>query len=407
MDTCLYLDTARLGQMCPEAQQADHDFARLAGDEAGSLYYDHFLRGGRLKNPPRLRRRYPGLAGWSGVRGLKSRIQTALRLSSQRPMLLANRTAQLVRLASRALCTECENVLVTDMLWPAYREILEAECRRAGRALTTVPLHSAVLNDQISQEELIGRTTDAYHRQDCDGLFLGAVTYQGIRIPVGEIVQAAAQVRRPRFVVVDAAQAVNHVPLGAGARCCDFMIAGCHKWLRAYHPMGLGFCCRPAADEVISNALGSMTHHGELDDPLLRFSWGLETGTCAPFSETVNLGPLFTAAAAVSRIWRSGRGRCEEFSLQLANTDRVADLVRDTPWRPVRPVALMRSGILMLQARRTETRTAPPDALRFAFRRCGFALSTYVGGLIRASFHPEALTSRTLSRLHLALKSCG
>ena len=42
----LYLDTARLGRMCPEAQAADRDFARLAGEEGCSLYFEHFLRWG-------------------------------------------------------------------------------------------------------------------------------------------------------------------------------------------------------------------------------------------------------------------------------------------------------------------------------------------------------------------------
>ena len=108
----LYLDTARLGQMCPEAQAADRDFARLAGEEAGSLYYDLFLRGGFYSLPPTLRSRYAGLADWSGVAALKSRIKTALGLPTARPLLLAGRSAALVRLACRALCRQCDNVLV-------------------------------------------------------------------------------------------------------------------------------------------------------------------------------------------------------------------------------------------------------------------------------------------------------
>ena len=84
MSTCLYLDTARLGQMCPEAQRADRDFARLAGEEAGSLYYDLFLRAGFFSLPPSLRSRYPGLADWSGVPALKSRIKTALGLPARK-----------------------------------------------------------------------------------------------------------------------------------------------------------------------------------------------------------------------------------------------------------------------------------------------------------------------------------
>ena len=57
MHTRLYLDTARLGRMCPEAQAADRDFARLASEEGCSLYFEHFLRWGYTALPPSLARR--------------------------------------------------------------------------------------------------------------------------------------------------------------------------------------------------------------------------------------------------------------------------------------------------------------------------------------------------------------
>ena len=56
MASTLYLDTARLGRMCPEAQAADHDFARLAGEEGCSLYFEQFLRWGYMALPQSLGR---------------------------------------------------------------------------------------------------------------------------------------------------------------------------------------------------------------------------------------------------------------------------------------------------------------------------------------------------------------
>jgi hypothetical protein len=407
MNTYLYLDTARLGQMCPEAQQADRDFARLAGEEAGSLYYDLFLRAGFYSLPPSLRSRYPGLSDWSGVSSLKNRIKTALGLPAKRALLLANRSAALVRLACRALFRRCENVLVTDMLWPAYRTTLEEECRQGRRRLTTALVRDPILRDHISQAELVDRVVECYSREDCDGLFLSAVTCQGVRLPVPKLAWAVSTVRRPKFVVVDAAQAVNHAPLRLTDPYCDFLIAGCHKWLRAYHPMGLGFCCRPQADTFIAEISAEMTKQGQLDDPLLRFTWELENECCEAFSETVNLAPLFTAAAAVGRIWRSPRGRKDEFDRQVANTDRVVEVTDATGWKPVRPDAPLRSGILLLQARRPETCSALPDSLRFAFRRYGLALSAYAGGLIRTSFLADSLAPPRLSQLRTVLQRCA
>jgi hypothetical protein len=89
-----------------------------------------------------------------------------------------------------------------------------------------------------------------------------------------------------------------------------------------YHPIGIGFCCRPAADHPIAEATAEMTDRGQLDDPLFRFTWELENQRCEAFSETVNLAPLFTASAAVGRIWRSPLGRDDVLDRQRANADR-------------------------------------------------------------------------------------
>ncbi len=94
MSTLLYLDTARLGRMCPEAQAADHDFARLAGEEGCSLYFEQFLRCGFTALPPSLARQYPGLSFWAGVTAFKNDLKTAICLPRQRRVLVANASMQ-------------------------------------------------------------------------------------------------------------------------------------------------------------------------------------------------------------------------------------------------------------------------------------------------------------------------
>jgi len=280
--------------------------------------------------------------------------------------------------------------------------VLDDECRRRGRTITTVPLERAILRDRIGRAELIDRVLDAYSREDCDGLFLSAVTCRGVRMPVPELVAAVSRTRAPGFVAVDAAQAVNHTLLGPLRGHCDFLIAGCHKWLRAYHPMGLGYCGRAATDGVLADARREVTEQGQLDDPLLRFTWQLENDCCDRFSETVNLAPLFTASAAIARLWHARRGRTEQFTRQLDNTDRVAALTDATAWQPLRPDASLRSGILLLQAKSEEARTAPPDVLRERFRRKGIAVSIYEGGIVRQSLLSPPLHTRQLVQLRSA-----
>lgn len=70
----------------------------------------------------------------------------------------------------------------------------------------------------------------------------------------------------------------------------DFVFGSCHKWVRAYLPVSVGF------------AKGSHRHqirHSQVHDPLTQFCRSVVTGTAGPM-ETVNLSPLFSAHGAIS-----------------------------------------------------------------------------------------------------------
>jgi selenocysteine lyase/cysteine desulfurase len=407
MGISIYLDTARLGQMCRKAQVADRDFARLGSEEGCSLYFERFLRLGYDYLPRSDRRCFKGLSDWSGVASLKVRLKRLLEIPQERKALLANRSAQLVQLAARLLCHRCENILVTDMFWPAYLEILAAECRRTSTSITTVPLRQAILRDGVSPRELIDILVSQYYSKHCDGLFLSAVTFEGIRIPVRHVVQSVNASRPPCFVVVDAAQALNHAPLRLDREYCDFLVAGSHKWLRAYQPMGFGFCCRQHSEPWIVDTCRRMMADRQLDDPLLHFTEQLESDTVEAFSETVNVAPMFTATAAAGQALTTGLCKRVEFRVQRRNADQLALGARRAGWRLLRPKSKLRTGILLLEARRQSTREAPVDRIRSAFRRAGVALTAYDGGIIRASFLARPLKATHLDRIRRALQKCA
>jgi len=141
----LYLDTARLGRMAPGATAAQRDFATLAAEEGGSPAFERFLARGAASWPDGDRVRFPGLTGWGGVAALKASLRRLAGSRPDLPVLLANRSAQLMKLAGRLLCHPCEHILGTDLGWPGYHDILEAECRRAGRSFTAVPVRDRLL----------------------------------------------------------------------------------------------------------------------------------------------------------------------------------------------------------------------------------------------------------------------
>ena len=130
---------------------------------------------------------------------------------------------------------------------------------------------------------------DHYRRQGCDGLFLSAVSYEGVRFPVGALVELLSLGRAPRFVAVDGAQALGHAPLDLHS--CDLYLAGSHKWLRAGLPLGMAFGPRPNSRGLLRMLCEEMIAGMELDDPLLFLTRQIERDALEPFGETVNLAP--------------------------------------------------------------------------------------------------------------------
>ena len=96
------------------------------------------------------RRRYATLADWRGVDGLKRSLRTLTGTGPETEVLLAQRSAQLMRLAARALFRRCTRVLHTDLEWPGYLRILRAEGTRVGRDAVCLPVREDIFRDRIS-----------------------------------------------------------------------------------------------------------------------------------------------------------------------------------------------------------------------------------------------------------------
>lgn len=392
MKPWLYLDTARLGQMSPAAQRAQQDFACFAGEVGGAIQFEDLLRHGFGECGSALQRRFPGLSSWQGIAHLKHDVRRLAGLKKDLPVLLAARSAELMKFAAVLLCRPCRNVLVTDLGWPPYHRILEAECRRTQRRVTTVALANDLFSGRMNAEEVVERVCLEFKKAGCDGLFLTAVNNHGARVPVESIANALRS--RCRFVVVDAAQDFCHVGVDARPGCCDLYLAGCHKWLGGYHPLGVAIYGRSRSRKMIEAVLDDLLGCWQLDDPLLRFVESLDSSRkCGP-GETVNLAALFSCAGAVADA--SIATTCLE--TRQANADRVAAAAADAGWRPRLPERNLRSGILLLEPQ-LRGRSWDADSCRTFFQQAGVALTAYDGGLVRLSMPAEPMTSDELTLL--------
>ncbi len=384
MNELLYLDTARLGRMTPGARRAHHDIVELGGAEGGSAYFERFLRNGIEGLPPELRDRYPGLTGWQGIDRLKRSLRRlAGEERSDLPVLIANRSAQLMKLTAWLLFHSCRNVLVTDLDWHGYRDILAAECRRANRSLTILPVRQLVTANRIGEDEFVERVKAEFARSGCDGLFLTAVSSDGIRLPVGRIVDTLEAAHQLWFVAVDGAQDFCHA--GADLRHCDLYLAGAHKWLGAYQPLGVGFYGRRRSAGVIETAVAQMTARNDLDDPLLRYCFRPDADSVGRIAETLNLAPLFSCQGAADDLLPSGGTSGEALSLRLDNWESASRAALRSDWKPIATALSLRSGILMLRPDSAAVGHHRPEVIREAFREQGVAISTYPEGLIRLS----------------------
>src|SRR5262249_12265365 len=143
-------------------------------------------------------------------------------------ILLAQRAALLMKLAARSLFRRCRRVLHTDLEWPGYIARLESERDRSRGATVSLPVRDLIFREAISVEDLVRITANQYREEGCEGLFLSAVSYEGVRFPVRELTDVLSITKPPRFVVIDGSQALAHAPEAAPP--CDFLLGGTHKW---------------------------------------------------------------------------------------------------------------------------------------------------------------------------------
>lgn len=402
----LYLDTARLGRMSAGARRVVRDFAGLASEVGLPLYCEDFLRTGFSVLPSSLQRRLPALACWSGISSLKTALRQVAGCTDDVPVFVANRSTQLMKLATGTLFTRCRSVLTTDIDWPAYCT-LHQKGQRKGHAMHVVTIRDAILRERATPHEIVRRIAVEFLKRECDGLFLTAVSHDGLRLPVEEIVRKIELKCPVKMVVVDGAQDFCHARSRIDTGWCDFYITGCHKWLRAHQPMGVMFTGRRSSQESIETALAERVGRGEIDDPLLRFTQQIERHCLDEHTETVNVSPLFSCAGAVQEALSCFERSGDQHRQQLMNATIVAELAETAGWKPLLPAPLFRSGILILESCQEATTRLSPRQLQSVFHELGVSLTAYENGRIRLSMPKWPLAGCDLDQLRKSLQWAG
>lgn len=385
--------------MSPRACRASIDFARLACEHGSTLYSDDFFRFGSGSLPDASRERYPGLSDWHGPEQLSRQLSQLMGVPPHNQIQFASRSASLMKCAAKLLFRRCRSVLITDLTWPAYERILRREQRRTGNRIHKVAIRRLMLQGRLATSELIERLAEQFAISQCDGLFLPLVDNLGLHLPAPDIAFRIRRQSELRFCVIDGAQAFRHVPLELDRDYCDFMVAGCHKWLCAHNPMGLGILGRNSSRDFITASIARWLKNGTVDDPLMVYSQELITGDHFPFGETAPILPLLTANAATVDAAES----TSEVSPEQNRCD-VIDCVRQAGWTVVSPESDYASRILLI--RPAHVHRSPATASHHLRRRLlehQIAATTYDGSLVRLALPRSLLQSGAIDHLQSAL----
>ena len=390
MSDLLYLDTARLGQISPNARRALYDITEFNADFGASVFFNDLLYGGVQSLPDPLQQQFRGLCIWNGLDAFRNQISQFVSLDFP-DCLLSSRTKELVRFSSMLMFSRCRRVLTSDLTWPPYQTYLAEEARRRNAGLFVVSVENSILSGKATRESVAERIAKEYRRLNCDGLFLPAVSHFGINLPIETIARNLRATDGLRFFVLDASQAAGQIRLESLVKAADFAFFGTHKWLRSLTPLGIGTLGRHESRAFILDSGKRWLHKGLVQDPLWQF---LDDERELVFGETVNLTPIFCAAGAIHDA--GGDTAC------LHNHWGDVASSFHNGWKKLPIAECLQSKIMMLQR---EMKCWDKQSLRRAFAKQGVSVTTYADGKCRLSIPPSGLCKNSIEILNSAISS--
>ncbi len=162
-----------------------------------------------------------------------------------------------------------DEVLITDHIYPAVRNILRHVCAESGALLVEAHLPFPLQGPKDVVDAVSAKITDCTRLVVLDLITSPTATI----LPVAEIARAAKTVGAQ--VLVDAAHAPGHIDFDATALGADWVTGNAHKWLFA--PKGAAFLW--AAQHAQADLHPTVISHGYGKGFRTEFGW---TGTRDP-----------------------------------------------------------------------------------------------------------------------------
>ena len=320
----VYLDTARIGQMTIGAKQACDAAQLIARDNPRVLFQEILEPTGKL------------IPHWNGIPELQYQLKNlfdAGDFSEDIPhplhLMAASNSAVLMKLVARSIFSVGRRLMVTDLVWRNHLRLLQLEARRTNNEIIVVPLRQHLVNPDFSANGIADFVSDTFISQQCDSLFLTAVSSDGIRLPIDLILSGIDHESMVRQVFVDGAQ-----EFAQGTECqfnkqIDGYLFSAHKWLGSSHPLSLMAYGNRRSASQIQRTLDRLIQSAEIDDPMIKFWISQVCPGSGRRDETVNVLPLIAFAGSLRDFERFQ----PQSNLRKQNIERIRDLLDDRIWR--------------------------------------------------------------------------
>ena len=379
-----YLDTARLGLMTPTAAARHRDLLAFAAARGASVETDALLAGGGAALPAGVAARHPDLIGFPGVAGLRDKLADRLGGGHGRSVLLASHSAAHARVAASLLFGPCRRVLTTDLSWPPFRRTLERAAARGGRKLVVLPVRELLGRNRPTPGQLADHLRERFRSMGCDGLFLTAVSHDGLRLPAAETVAAVRRDGSLKFAALDGAQEFGQVDHRATVAAGDFYLTGGHKWLGGFVPLSVAVYGRARSAGRVERVVADGLDAGAFDDPLTRLAWAGDGGVRVSAESTANVAALFACDGALDDLAaEEHRGDAGAVPLTAAEAGPLLDrLRRGGRWAGRDLPAGFGSRTLLLEP---SGGAGGREETRRRFAAAGLAVTAYDGGSVRLS----------------------
>ncbi len=226
-----------------------------------------------------------------------------------------------------------QEILTTEQDYYVTYEATRLAARRSGASVRRIPLFEDI--DEVAEPALVERVVSAIRPETRVLALTWVHSSSGLKMPIRKVADALAEINVRRaepdqvLFVVDGVHGFANQDATMESLGCDFLVAGCHKWL--FGPRGTGIVATgkrgyrdvmPTIPSFTDGAAWSAWQKGKEPPDSIQTGWGFMPGGFKAFEHQWALAEAFAFHE------RIGKAKIAERTARLASRlkDGLADI---------------------------------------------------------------------------------